>query len=254
MIGPLATPQAEEAVSSRLSAEDEASRRDGWRSRLRGVSRKRLVLGAGLVLLVIAAVVGGRHLDLEGFHDWAKRLPASGVAGVVAVLPLVGFPVSALHLAAGLRFEFLTAMGVVAAATLSQHALAWGLAHVLPERVFSRFEPWRKKLAGAGHREAAVLCSLVPGMPYTVQLYLLPVMGAPLRVLCLVSVPLHTLRATVTILLGNLSDDLTPGRIVALTAYYLTIFTICGFALRRLRRSLTAAGAGAVVGEPGAAR
>jgi hypothetical protein len=80
-----------------------------------------------------------------------------------------------------------------------------------------------------------------PGMPYTVQLYLLPVMGAPLRVLCLVSVPLHTMRATVTILLGHLSDDLTAGRIVAIGAYYLVIVAACTLALRRLRRSLAGA-------------
>jgi hypothetical protein len=77
-------------------------------------------------------------------------------------------------------------------------------------------------------------------MPYTVQLYLLPIMGAPLRVLCLVSVPLHTTRASVTILLGTLSDELTPGRVAALVAYYLVVFAICGIILSRLRRALAA--------------
>jgi len=240
MIGPLAS-HAEEASGPGFAAKERTPGPGGWRSRLRNIPRKRLVIGAMALAVLIAFGVGGRSVDLEPFHEWTKSQPAVAVAGVVAVLPLVGFPVSALHLAAGLRFEFFPAMGVVAATTLSQHVMSWGLARVLPDRFFARLDPWRKKLAGAGHRQAAVLCSLVPGMPYTVQLYLLPVMGAPLRVLCLVSVPLHTMRATVTILLGHLSDDLTAGRIVAIGAYYLVIVAACTLALRRLRRSLAGA-------------
>jgi uncharacterized membrane protein YdjX (TVP38/TMEM64 family) len=217
----------------------------GW---LRGLSRKQVLLGAAIVVALLAFAVGGRSFDLEQFHAWTKSLPAVGVAAVIVFLPLVGFPISALHLAAGLRFEFWTALPIVAVATLAQHVICWALARALPGRCFSRLEPWKKKLAGTGFRQAAVLCCLLPGMPYTVQLYLLPVMGAPLRILCLISVPLHTARATVTILLGTISDDLTAGRIFALVAYYAAVFTVCGFALRRLRAAL----AKAEGAEPGA--
>lgn len=214
---------------------------DSQPRQLPGFSRQRVAVGVLLVLVAAAVLLAGQSWDMDAFHAWTKRLPAAGVAWLVAVLPLVGFPVSALHLAAGLRFDFWMALAIVAAATLTQHVAAWGLARALPDRCFARLEPWRKKLAGAGHRQAAVLCCLLPGMPYAVQLYLLPVMGAPLRVLCLISAPLHSTRATVTILLGSISDDLSPGRVTALVAYYLTVFTVCGFALRRLRRALAAA-------------
>lgn len=240
MIGPLA-PQAEDAVPTVPEKAEPARWRERWRRRLRGLTRKQIALGTAVAIVLVAFAVGGRSLDLDSFHAWTKRLPAAGVAALIAGLPLVGFPISALHLVAGLRFEFWTALPIVAAATLSQHVFCWCLVRALPVRFFARLDPWRRKLAGAGHRQAAVLCCLLPGMPYTVQLYLLPVMGAPLRVLCLVSVPLHTSRATVTILLGNISDNLTPARVAVLVAYYLTVFTICGFTLRRLRRSLAGA-------------
>jgi uncharacterized membrane protein YdjX (TVP38/TMEM64 family) len=234
MSGPVA-PTVEEAPETPLPSATRFSAIRGW---LRGLSRKQVLIGVVIVMVLLALAVGGRSLDLERFHAWTKSLPAAGVAAVIGLLPLVGFPISALHLAAGLRFEFWTALPIVAVATLAQHVICWALARALPRRYFSRLEPWKKKLAGTGFRQAAVLCCLLPGMPYTVQLYLLPVMGAPLRVLCLISVPLHTARATVTILLGTISDDLTAGRIFALAVYYGAVFTICGFALRRLRASL----------------
>ena len=234
MSGPVA-PTVEEAPGTVFPP---LTRIGAMRRWLRGLSRKQVIVGAVIVTALLVLAVGGRSFDLERFHAWTKSLPAAGVAAAVVLLPLVGFPISALHLAAGLRFEFWTALPIVAAATLAQHVICWTLARALPRRWFSRLDPWKKKLAGTGYRQAAVLCCLLPGMPYTVQLYLLPVMGAPLRILCLISAPLHTARATVTILLGSISDDLTAGRIFALAAYYATVFTICGFALRRLRTAL----------------
>jgi uncharacterized membrane protein YdjX (TVP38/TMEM64 family) len=210
-----------------------------WRAT---TGKQRLLILAGL-LAAVALIAGWRHLDLEGFHAWAKSLPALAVATLVGVLPLAGFPVSALHLAAGVRFEFWPALLVVGLTTLFQHVAAWALTRALPARLFARLQPWREKMAGAGHGEAAVLCCLLPGMPYTAQLYLLPVMGVSLRIICLVGASLHTARATATILLGNISDELTPPRVAALAAYYLVIFTICGFAVRRMRSRLGRASA-----------
>ena len=241
MIGPVA-PAVDEAPAPGAASSSSRGDRFGAAGRwLRGLSRKQALLGAAVVLALVFLVVGGRNIDLEAFNAWTKKLPAAGVVAVVVLLPLVGFPISALHLAAGLRFEFWIALAIVAAATLAQHVICWLLVRALPRRCFARLEPWRMKLAGAGFRQAAVLCCLLPGMPYTVQLYLLPVMGAPLRVLCLVSVPLHATRATVTILLGAISDELTAGRVVALVVYYAAIFTVCAFALRRLRTALAGA-------------
>lgn len=240
MTGPPASGARANAPSLPETANPSAAEPPAPRARLqpRTWPRRRVLLILLAVVVIAAVWFGGRGVDLGRFHAWMQRLPAAGVAGLVALLPLVGFPISALHLAAGLRFDFGAALALVAAATLGQHVVAWALVRALPARFFVRLEPWRKKLAGAGHRQAAVLCCLLPGMPYTVQLYLLPVMGAPLRVLCLVSVPLHTARASVTILLGNISDHLSAGRVAALVVYYLLVFAICGVALRRLRRAL----------------
>lgn len=243
MIGPSVSrvdePTSRDAATSTgEGSADAGGRFAAWRRKLAALTPRRIVSGVVALAAVIALAIWGHTIDLEGFHTWTKELPASGVIALIALLPVMGFPVSVLHLAAGLRFDFWGAMLIVGGTTLVHHVLSWALVRALPARCFTRLEPWRKRLVGAGHREAAVVCSLIPGMPYGVQLYLLPVMGVPVRVLCFISVPLHTLRATVTILLGNLSDDLTVGRVAGLIAYYLVLVGACGLALRGLRRLL----------------
>lgn len=207
----------------------------------RGLTRKQIATGLCVVAALVAVGIGWRSIDMEAFHAWMQRMPALMVSAVVGVTPLGGFPVSALHLATGVRFPFWTALLVVGITTMFHHTAAWALVRALPDRYFARLDPWREKLAGAGHVEAAVLCSILPGMPYTVQLYLLPVMNVPLRLICLVSGTLHTLRASVTVILGNISADLTVGRVTALAIYYLAIVVVCGYTVRRMRRGILAA-------------
>jgi len=200
-------------------------------------------------LLVFAAVGGlavfwGR-LDIADLHARAKALPAAAMVAAIAVLPLAGFPVSWLHLIAGVRFNFLGGIVVVAVTSVLHHVLGWALVRVLPSRWFRRLEPWRRRLAGAGHRDATLLCCLLPGMPYTVQLYLMPLLGTPFRLMFGLSALLHTARAIVTILFGDFSDDLTPLRLASLAAYYAVLAAVSTLAIARLRRALAAKKPGA---------
>ena len=193
---------------------------------------------AGAVLAA-AGMFWGR-LDLADLHARARALPALPVLAAIGVLPLAGFPVSWLHVMAGVRFGFAGGIGAVALTSVLHHVLGWALVRVLPGRWLARLEPWRRELQGAGHRDATLLCCLLPGMPYTAQLYLMPLLGTPFPLMFGLSSLLHTARAVVTILLGDLSDELTPGRLAALGGYYLVLFGLSALAVRRLRRVLAA--------------
>lgn len=199
----------------------------------------RLLVGT---LLVVAAGVAlslfWNRLDLGDLHARAKAISGAGVIAAITVLPLAGFPVSWLHLIAGVRFDFVGGMLVVGVTSVLHHVLGWALVRVLPARFFVRLNPWREKLRGAGHRNATLFCCLLPGMPYTVQLYLMPVMGVPFHLMFGLSAALHTARAVVTILFGDISDDLTPPRIAMLAVYYILLFVASGLALRGIRRAL----------------
>lgn len=198
-------------------------------------------LGTALVAILAAGLVAAfwHRIDLAALHARAQAMPAMVVVAAVSVLPLVGFPVSWLHLIAGVRFGFVGGLGTVAATTLIQHWLGWLIVRFAPARWFDRLGPWRERLAGAGQRDATLLCCLLPGMPYSVQLYLLPVLGVRLGLLLGLSTALHTGRALVTILLGDLSDHLTPLRLTGLVFYYAVLVVASVGALRLLRRKLT---------------
>lgn len=187
-----------------------------------------------VVLGFIGLVFLQRHLDLAQIHTRAQALPGLAVIAAISVLPLLGFPVSVLHLVAGVRFGFLGGIGVVAVTGIVQHVLGWVLVRFLPARLLARLAPWRDKLAGNGHLDATLICCLIPGMPYTLPLYLLPALGVPFPLLFGLAPLIHTARALVTILLGEMSDDLTPMRLFALTVYYLVLFVLSGWLLRHL--------------------
>lgn len=202
------------------------------------VTRRLLFRALFAVAGVIALSVLWGRIDVADLHARAHRLPGIAVIAAITLLPLVGFPVSWLHLVAGVRFDFAGGMLVVAITSVLHHVLGWALTRLLPARFFVRLEPWRKRLLGAGHRDATLLCCLMPGMPYTVQLYLMPVVGVPFSLMFGLSAALHTARAIVTILLGDMSDNLTPGKLAALAAYYCALFGASALALRGLRRSM----------------
>ena len=185
-----------------------------------------------VILGFIGLVLLQRHLDLAQIHTRAQALPGLAVAAAIAVLPLIGFPVSVLHLVAGVRFGFLGGIVVVAVTGIIQHVLGWVLVRYLPARLLARLAPWRAKLAGSGHLNATLICCLIPGMPYTLPLYLLPALGVPLPLLFGLAPLIHTARALVTILLGEMSGDLTPMRLFALSAYYLVLFVLTGWCIR----------------------
>lgn len=202
-------------------------------------------------LLITIVILGGlsyfwHTLGLEEILDRAKALPAAGVIGTISIIPLFGFPVSWLHLIAGVRFDFLPGLLVVTLTGMCHHFLGWGLVRILPRRHFSQIEPWREKLAGAGHRDATLLCCLLPGMPYTVQLYLLPILGVPLRLLVWLAAPLHSVRAVITLLIGDYGDELTPLRIAILVVYYTTLSVVSIIIIRNLRRAIAARNPGPV--------
>ncbi|MFH1500163.1 MAG: DUF2934 domain-containing protein [Verrucomicrobiota bacterium] len=232
-------------MSERAATLDEDhGARGGGRVRrlLRSIPRpsdRRSVLRLVALGLALAGLFWLWHsIGLEELIDRAQALPAVGVIIALSLLPLIGFPVSWLHLIAGVRFGFVGGIATVAWAGLCHHFLGWLLVRVLPRRCFRRLDHWREKLVGAGHRDATLLCGLLPGMPYAVQLYVLPAIGTPLWMLLGLSTALHTGRALVTILLGDHGDELTPARLALLAGYYAVLLSVSYLALQRLRKAI----------------
>jgi len=199
------------------------------------ITRKHLIWVGVAVVIAIAFTVGGSRIGIDEIHARAQDLPGWAGFASVTLLPLVGFPLSILHVAAGVRFGIGGGIAVVAGATFIQTILAWALVLLIPRVFERRLSAWKDRIPETSHRNMIILCSLLPGLPYTVQLYLLPLIGVPLRLLLIWAVPIHTIRAIISIAGGDMSDDITVTKVVFFVVYYAVIFSACVITVRRLQ-------------------
>lgn len=204
------------------------------RSRLPGLAR----LATVLVLVGAAAVLLSDRFDIDAVHAQARRMPASVAFLLLLFLPLVGFPASVLHVAAGIRFGGPLGLLLVSVSIGFQLLVS----HIVVrrwQRPFARRFGWlRRRIPEGAHASIAVFAVLLPGAPYAAINYVLPLVGVPLRTFLLCCWPIHTLRSTVTVLLGDQSDELTPARLTVLGVYALLLAAVSWWVYRRLRRQL----------------
>jgi uncharacterized membrane protein YdjX (TVP38/TMEM64 family) len=203
--------------------------------RARTLDRRTVITGALVLVGLIALSIFYRHIDLADLHRRAGRLNGFVVYALIVVLPLVCFPVSAVHAVAGARFGLGLGFLLVATTIILQLLLAYALVRAAPD-FFSRHLEWiRRRLPKAAHTPLTQLTMLLPGAPYWAQLYVLPLVGVPLRVYLLWSLPITVARSIVGILFGDLSGHLTPGRIAGFVVYFAVITAGSVWAFRRLQ-------------------
>jgi len=159
------------------------------------------LLSIGVALLVLAGVVcwlvvaydgaydpvGGLKSVVSHFVQVARSENTSPVAFVVlmAVLPILGFPISLFLVAAGLKFGLLGGL-VVSAATMPIHLVA---AYLLAGRLLR--DPIRRLARKVGYDPPRIPASsagtftfvffAIPGIPYTLKNLLLPLGGVSFR-------------------------------------------------------------------------
>jgi uncharacterized membrane protein YdjX (TVP38/TMEM64 family) len=179
-----------------------------------------------------------RMIDVQALHERAQHMNGFAVFAVMTVLPMFGFPVSILHVAAGVRFG--TGLGLVLTtlSILIQLLASYALVKAAPD-FFSRLvEPLRKRLPKAAHTPLTQFTMLLPGAPYFAQNYVLPLVGVPLGTYLLWSFPLHVVRSIVGVIFGHESADLTPMKLVGFGIYSVAIGLTCAWSFRRLQRQM----------------
>ncbi len=197
-------------------------------------------------VILVFAVVGAvtalfyHYGDVEAVHRAAAGLNASVAFALLVVLPLVGFPASILHIAAGIRFGGKLGLALVALSILLQLLASYAIVQVWRER----FDRWRwlrkvrEQLPTGAHPSVCVLAVLLPGAPYAAINYTLPLIGVPLRIYLLCCLPLHVLRSTVTVFFGDQSASLTASRLAVLAGYAALIFVASWWTYRKVRSQL----------------
>jgi uncharacterized membrane protein YdjX (TVP38/TMEM64 family) len=195
------------------------------------------------VAVAIFAAIGGifaYYGDIEAVHAEADRLNPIAAFVLLVLLPLIGFPASILHVVAGIRFGGKLGLALVSLSILLQLLASYAIVQVWRDRLDrSRWlKRVRERLPEGTHSGLSILAVLLPGAPYAAINYVLPLIGVPLRTYLLCCWPIHTLRSTITVFLGDQSDRLTASRLAVLALYALAIFAASWWTYRRVRSQL----------------
>jgi uncharacterized membrane protein YdjX (TVP38/TMEM64 family) len=189
-----------------------------------------------LVMGAISAAVYSQ-VDMGSVHREAARFNGLAAFALLVVLPLLGFPASLLHVAAGIRFGAVAGLALVSLSILIQLCASFAVTRIWRER-FERTR-WvrriRERIPEGAHASVCVFTLLLPGVPYAAINYVLPIIGVPLRTYLACAWPLHTLRSTITVIFGDQSAQLTAARLATLLAYALLIAGASWWTYRRLQ-------------------
>jgi uncharacterized membrane protein YdjX (TVP38/TMEM64 family) len=174
---------------------------------------------------------------MEELHRRAAEVNGAVAFAVLLVLPLVGFPVSLLHVAAGIRFGAVLGLVLVSCSIVLQLLASYAIVQL--QRQYFEHARWAKKIRAripdGAHASVCVFTVLLPGVPFAAVNYVLPMVGVPLRTFIGCAWPLHTLRSTITVLLGDQSAHLTAARLAVLMGYALLIGVASWWTYRRLQ-------------------
>jgi uncharacterized membrane protein YdjX (TVP38/TMEM64 family) len=208
------------------------------------VSKSKWVLIACLAILAVAALIAGmRFFDVRGQIErtvaFFRDAGAWPFFTAMAVLPSVGFPISAFNVVAGPVFG--PTMGVstvIACATLAIAANLAGSYWIADRALRPLMEKWVKRmgytvpeLPVGSAWEITLVVRIIPGPPLFLQSYLLALARVPFGTYLLISLAVQVTYLTAVILAG---DALARGDWRALAAAGV-LFVLVGVVMHRLR-------------------
>ena len=201
------------------------------------VRRARLALV--LVLIVIAAGVAWVMYSLPAgtWNAWVSSLSPVTLLVALTVLPIFGFPISVLHIAAGARFGLLLGTAAVAGSTLIHLLATFALARLMDE-------PLRRLLALFGWHLPQVptrmawsfgfWVALLPGVSYALKNAVPPLASISLRTFVFTALPTHVATALIGLGIGQATIEFS-WYLVAGVAFYALVLSLV---TRRLARQL----------------
>ncbi len=151
------------------------------------IRRKAVLYGIAIIAIIAGVAELYRHnkLTLETLQAMATAVPSSIFIAAFLLLPLCGFPISALLVASGLKFGLTGSIALAVFGMLFHTLAAWWLTHGVLR------EPLQRRLAARGFKLPMIparhqiwftsLLVFLPGMPYSVELYGLALTNLPFR-------------------------------------------------------------------------
>jgi uncharacterized membrane protein YdjX (TVP38/TMEM64 family) len=198
-----------------------------------------VILAALSGLLWVAWYVAG--IGPRELHQKFAGAPALPIALLIGILPIFGVSVGLAYVAAGARFGAGLGLLIVACATALHLVASYWIArsylkdalHALLQRRDYCVRPVPEQ----GKVSLALFIALVPGLPYAVRNYLLPLAEVPFRIYFGICFPVYVVRSSVAIFLGELSGNFNWTKASLLGGLFLLKLIVCAHALKRLGRT-----------------
>jgi uncharacterized membrane protein YdjX (TVP38/TMEM64 family) len=200
------------------------------------------------ILLVVLAIVAVTALFVLTELDWRsvpaalQRVSRPLALLMMATLPLVGFPISAVYLAAGSLFGpwlgVIVVMAVTAVHLLVMQVLARTILRGPIARLRDKWSDRVPEVPGDAQVSLVAMLVIMPGPPYFVRNILLALAEVRWRTLFGVALPLYVVRSCTTIFLGDLGNDPSTKALGILGAIYVTKLIATVLLFRHLRRRL----------------
>jgi uncharacterized membrane protein YdjX (TVP38/TMEM64 family) len=208
----------------------------------RPVNRKRQMFLAASILALLVYLVSPDKLTLENLHQFGTALPTWLFLPAYFVLPLLGFPISVLLLASGLKYGFTISIMIASVGMAFHLFAAWHIAHGYLRR---RLEAWlshtRFDLPTIPQLHQVWFIALfvtLPGLPYVVKLYSLALTNLPFRRYMIMAWFFHVLHSAIFIGLGAAAGKVDSKLMIGMAILTVLMFAIASWLKRYWKSGL----------------
>lgn len=224
----------------------------------RNKTRNRFIFWGGIIGCIIILGFLSHEIGLKTAHAWAEKINGWVLFLVMALLPLVGVPMSILGVMAGAKFGPLNGFTVSAVAVAVNLILSWWIARKWlrrpVEKILRKVEYKMPELETNEYAGICILTALIPGPSYTLKNYFLALSNLPFRVIFGIGLPAHLFAMSPGILFGDFTGAMTWEKAVFLALYTLLLIGVSHFLVRKIRSRKKSPGQKVMDGKTGPKR
>ena len=202
----------------------------------------RLLLSALAMVILIGGILYIFRSDIKALADVMKsdQTPPLLVVLSFLVLPVVFFPITILLVVVGIRFEMGWGLLIMMLAMPFHLLFSYWVTHSFLRKRIERFARQRNEfvLNVPKHRQVTfgLMFMAVPGLPYAVKNYLLPLSGMDLKKYLLISWAVQGAMGIPFVILGDAASRFSIPLFIGFALLFIVAFMIS----RKIKRRLAA--------------